>query len=242
MFSARGFAVNARFVLDNYSLGDKEVHGSFVTEAYVSVQLLGQEMVHISYNASRPEVALLAAGRHQKALSISSYNVNEISTDSYQLDGLYVQLSKAHMHDATLHVNNGLWQATFRARLYPYSTSNNEKKRLDLSFSQIDLNAAAKVAPHGIVGQTFDGDKIAVDGAQDDYSGKVVVTKAMGEGAIEGTASDYIVKSQYSTEFVYSRFTAEAAIPRDVSTLAGLKKKANNAGLVATSTNDNADA
>jgi len=241
MFSAHGFAVNARFVQDVYSLGDKEVHGSFITEAYVSVQLPGQDMVHIGYNATRPNVALLTVGRRQTVLSISPFNVNEMSIDMYELDGLRVELSKSHMHDATLLVKNGLWQATFKAHLYPFSTDNHEKKRLDLSFSQLDKNAAAKVAPHGLVGQTFDGDKIAVDGAQDDYSGKVVVTKAMGEGAIEGTASDYTVKSPYSTEFVYSRFSAEAAIPRDVSTLAGLKKKANNIGLVATTMNDNPD-
>ena len=30
-------------------------------------------------------------------------------------------------------------------------------------------NASGIVAPHGIIGQTWDGDGIAVDGAQDDY-------------------------------------------------------------------------
>ena len=37
--------------------------------------------------------------------------------------------------------------------------------------------ADLKVAPHGLIGQTFDGDGVAVDGAIDDYSAKVVVTK-----------------------------------------------------------------
>ena len=33
-----------------------------------------------------------------------------------------------------------------------------------------------EVAPHGLIGQTFDGDDIAIDGAVDDYSGKIVTT------------------------------------------------------------------
>ena len=51
--------------------------------------------------------------------------------------------------------------------------------------------------------QTFDGDGIAIDGALDDYSGKVVVTKAMGEGAIEGVADDYKIprQSPFSTAY-----------------------------------------
>jgi hypothetical protein len=239
MFSASGFAVNALFVHDVYSLGDKEVHGSFITEAYVSVHLPGHEVVHVSYNATRPDVALLAAGPRQTALAISSFDVNELAVDSFDLDGVHVKLSKSHMDEAALVVNNGFWEVTCRARLYPYSTTNHQKKRLDLSFSQIDKNAAAKVMPHGIVGQTFDGDKMAVDGAQDDYAGKRVVTKAMGEGAIEGTAADYVVKSPYSVEFVYSRFAAKSAPPRDVSKLAGLKKVVASAGFIATTMNDN---
>jgi hypothetical protein len=239
MFSAPGFAVNARFMHDVYSLGQTEVHGSFITEAYVSVQLPGQAILHIGYNATRPDLALLTSGNRESGLSISPFNVNEASEDFFELDGLRVVLSKTHMNDAALVVSNGIWRTTFRGHLYPYATTNHEKKRLDLSFSQVDTKVAAKVAPHGLVGQTFDGDKIAVDGAQDDYSGKVVYTKAMGEGAIEGKASDYVVKSPYSVDFVYSRFNVEAALPRDVSKLTGPKKKVETVGFEATTMNDN---
>ena len=55
--------------------------------------------------------------------------------------------------------------------------------------------------------QTFDGDGVAIDGAIDDYSGKVVVTKAMGEGAIEGVAADYKLPAgdPFSTKFKCDR-------------------------------------
>jgi len=242
MFSARGFAVNARFDHDVYSLGDTEVHGSFITKAYVSVQLPGQkDAVQISFDATRPDLAQLAIGRRRTGLAISPFGVNEANIDTFTQDELVVTLSKPHMNTAVLEVSDGFWRVVCKARLYPYSTTNKEKKRLDISFSQLNKDAAAKVAPHGLVGQTFDGDNIAVDGAQDDYQGKVVVTKAMGEGAIEGTASDYAVPTPFSVDFAYSRFYAEVAAPRDVSKLAGLKKKveAGSKTMEASSTNDN---
>ena len=49
---------------------------------------------------------------------------------------------------------------------------------MDISIGARTEFAALKVAPHGLLGQTFDGDNIAVDGAVDDYSPSVVVTKA----------------------------------------------------------------
>ena len=50
-------------------------------------------------------------------------------------------------------------------------------QRLDISIGVRTEFAALKVTPHGLLGQTFDGDNIAVDGAVDDYSPSVVVTK-----------------------------------------------------------------
>jgi len=225
MFSAHGFAVNARFAHDTYSLGAKEVHGSFITEAYVNVQLPRQDIMQISFNASCPHMANLIVGQRVMALSISPFDTNEIGLDTFEQDNLVVVLSKLHMSMAELQVSDGFWRLTCRAHLYPYSTTNKDKKRLDLSFSQLNKDAAATVAPHGLVGQTFDGDNVAVDGAQDDYNSRVVVTKAMGEGGIVGVASDYRVPSPHSVEFAYSRFYAESAPPRDVSKLTGLKKR-----------------
>ena len=52
-------------------------------------------------------------------------------------------------------------------------------QRLDISIQSLKSSANLAVAPHGLIGQTFDGDAIAVDGAVDDYSTKVVVTKVL---------------------------------------------------------------
>ena len=79
------------------------------------------------------------------------------------------------------------------------------------------------VAPHGLIGQSYDGDDTGIDGAQDDYrnGGTEMSTSAQAEGAIEGTGADYKLASAFATNFKYSRFDAERAAPRDLSTLQG---------------------
>jgi hypothetical protein len=172
-------------------------------------------------------------------LAISAFSINEMSIDTMEHEGLRLSLSKNHANHASLSITDGKWEVNAVARLYPYNTQNNNKKHLDLTFKPISDSA---VAPHGLIGQTFDGDNIAVDGAQDDYSGKIVVTKAMGEGAIEGTASDYAIDPQnlFSTDFKFSRFGAKRASPRDISKLGGAKRALSNKPAVSGAYNDQA--
>ena len=81
------------------------------------------------------------------------------------------------------------------------------------------------VAPHGILGQSFDGSGIAVDGAVDPkpQPGELMTTRAMAEGSIEGGWQDYVMPSPYATFFRYSRFGLTKADPRNVSALSGRK-------------------
>ena len=132
--------------------------------------------------------------------------------------------------------------------------SGPAKWRLDIAMRPLDgttgLEAehgtASKTCyPHGIIGQSWDGDDIAVDGATDDYTFKpedpVVTTKAMAEGAIEGKPADYeLAAGEETGSFAYSRFdkTADAiCAPRDVSKLAG-KKTARAQSAEAAGSND----
>ena len=79
--------------------------------------------------------------------------------------------------------------------------------------------------PHGLIGQSFDGDQLKADGKKDDYSRNgSVTTEAMAEGAIEGTARDYAVAGPFETRFRYSRFDKTRCGPRS---LVGLKLRAS---------------
>merc|ERR1719424_2671978 len=83
------------------------------------------------------------------------------------------------------------------------------------------------VHPHGIIGQAWDGDGLAVDGETDKFpafrpspdAAAEFTTTAMAKGAIEGVPSDYKMPSAYMTAFKYSRFGVTKAPPRDVANL-----------------------
>jgi len=92
----------------------------------------------------------------------------------------------------------------------------------------------AKVAPHGLLGQTYDDDNAPLHGKRDSYAvlddgtrtderrspGGVVTTRARGEGAIEGHAEMYRVRRPYDTEFAFTRFGRTTHLPaRNVSLL-----------------------
>ena len=91
------------------------------------------------------------------------------------------------------------------------------------------------VAPHGLLGQTYDRDNLEVNGRRDDYSrlddgrpaasrtgvGGDVTTRAKAEGAIEGRLDDYRVRSDFATAFRFSRFDAASAPVRNASALGG---------------------
>lgn len=100
---------------------------------------------------------------------------------------------------------------------------------IDLQMAPKSISALQPVAPHGVVGQSFDDDGIAVDGAMDKYNtgkGQVSTTSAQAEGAIEGSHEEYRMSSFFDTNFKYSRFDATVAKPRDVSKLTGTKRQA----------------
>ena len=82
--------------------------------------------------------------------------------------------------------------------------------------------------PHGLVGQSFDGDGVSTSGRVDDYSSNdsssVVTTRAMAEGAIEGVAEDYVVVRPFfvrSKRSRYGRRHDDVCSPRDALALSG---------------------
>jgi hypothetical protein len=96
---------------------------------------------------------------------------------------------------------------------------------LDTSFRPLNTSVPA-IAPHGLIGQSFDGSKLTVHGKRDNYGhGRFFKTSAQGEGAIEGTYQDYIVAGPFATLFTFSRFGVQTPVaPRDVAALTGLKE------------------
>ena len=109
------------------------------------------------------------------------------------------------------------------------------KLRMNIEVQPLYDTATDMVAPHGLLGQTYDEDGIPTHGKRDSYEmldngfptrsrqgiGGIVTTRAKAEGAIEGTAEMYRVKHAFDTKFLFSRFGLRYAPPRNVSMLRG---------------------
>jgi hypothetical protein len=91
-----------------------------------------------------------------------------------------------------------------------YDRISGPKHRLDLAMRPLVLERQLSVWPHGLIGQSFDGDSEPLGGRRDSYQADtgVVWTAAMAEGAIEGGWEDCRVTDGSSTHFRYSRFGA----------------------------------
>lgn len=105
------------------------------------------------------------------------------------------------------------WVVTISARPV-YNRVHGPKHRLDIGMKPRVAERDLSAWPHGVIGQSFDGDGMPIGGKKDNYTSGVVFTKAMAEGAIEGNASDYQVFDAYETRFKYSRFDATMANSR----------------------------
>ena len=100
---------------------------------------------------------------------------------------------------------------------YQWNWLSGPKVRLDLGITLRVPKESLQVAPHGIVGQSFDGDGIGIIGARDPVprAGTNLTTTAMAEGAIEGSWRDYVMASEYvDTAFKFSRGSGLRLRPR----------------------------
>merc|ERR1719174_3093507 len=122
----------------------------------------------------------------------------------------------------TLTVRTGSWHFTATTSPYPFGKleTNKNKVLLDVAIQPLYNPDTDAVAPHGILGQSYDQDKLAVDGKLDEETKGESTTAAQAEGAIEGSWEEYIVPSKFST------FGLAKAAPRDVSKLSGAKRAA----------------
>jgi len=240
LLSAYGLALNALFTHVTFFMGGmcercsrKTVHGSFMKVAYFRARTSTGTMLTVEYKADEPShAALTTSGAGEEALPFATEGDITVSqkmpdTIEHKQDDVSVTLTRKHAREAAVAVRNGDFEVTAASRYLGYAEQNKYMKRLDVSIKPLKDVARSEVAPHGLLGQTFDGDGVAVDGALDDYSANVVYTKALGEGAIEGQAADYELppNAPFSSVFKYTRFDAHAAPPRDTSKLNGVRRQ-----------------
>jgi len=252
MLSTSRLALNALFVKMSFVMGGKKsevegdlktVHGSAIKAVYFRALTAAGKTLTVEYKADEPSHAPLSV-KGGGSVGMEKQTEVEVHTEKpdgteYTVDDVKVLLTRKHKREAAITVSNGDFELKAASVYLAWAEKNKKRKRLDVSITPLRDVSASVVAPHGLIGQTFDGDGVAVDGATDDYSAYVVYTKAMGEGAIEGVASDYVIDraDPFSTAFKYSRFGASSAAPRDAAALTGLHRKVERPQLQSAGTN-----
>ena len=213
--------------------GGQTVAGSFFTRVALTVEVSANMTLHAKILAEQPGSFRLFG--------------------SDDAEGLYVNRTSLKIPDLSLSITpkgefrliaHGVKVLVQWAKLHtplntagqPVAKDDTSRWYLDVSFVALD-NTMPAVAPHGLIGQSFDGSKMTVHGKRDNYGrGRKFKTSAQGEGAIEGTYEDYIVAGPFATSFKFSRFGVQTPVaPRNVSALAGHKEPkavGTNAGSV----------
>jgi hypothetical protein len=108
------------------------------------------------------------------------------------------------------------WEFRLTKPRVEYPTRNSPCRRLEMSIVPRKFTPYTR-APHGLLGQSFDSNRLAVDGRQTNFEVAVVNMTEQAEGAIEGTYEDYIVRSPFDTDFKFTRYEPRTDyFPRDV--------------------------
>merc|ERR1719229_1666281 len=201
----------------DFAWNKRTVHGTKMSAAYWVVRTQKNKMIHIEYNTTGEGAAIYEDKTTPIVLA-------DEQSGEFVRDNLHVQFVEKNK----LRVKTEKWEMAATKSPFPFQNLNKGKVLLDVEIAALYDADSDIVAPHGIFGQAYDGDKIAVDGAVDTDRGTVTTTKAQAEGAIEGTWTDYKMESKFATQFKYTRFDATSAMHRDVSKLTGSKHAAGN--------------
>jgi len=247
MLSARNASLNVLFVHDDFRNPYKLVHGSAMkAAAWVLRTNITGRTVMIEYNAS-------SAMPNRALVRVSDSNVGVWvghGSKSFRLENVRVEMREKKQlgmgkngawHGVALIVSSGQWRTNVWCKPFPNAAANPGKALLNFHIEPLYDADSDPVAPHGLIGQSYDGDGQGIDGAVDDYTPDEVTTQAMAEGAIEGVATDYKVGSKFAIDFRFSRFDKLSAKPRDVSMLSGSKSAHKDGEPVSTSAGAGAD-
>jgi hypothetical protein len=190
-------------------------------------------LLELEYNATHAAKARLR--KIPPGAAIASINWTHILPGKGHVTYENVNISISVNRELT--VSTGSWIISVQISSFPFSERNRHKVLLDVAISPergYDPDADP-VAPHGLIGQSYDGDGIGISGAVDDpvkdgksdrTSRKELTTRAQAEGAIEGDISEYRVANRFDTNFKYSRFDSDKAPHRDTLKLSGTRSNA----------------
>ena len=211
--SSSNVSVNVRTDNSTFMLGKSTIHGSFMTEVHVAMLTTATATALPRwFNVSFWGAELNDGGWSYRMINGTCSKVNSPNPSKFTLgphnakvcDNLV--LKTAHS-SATISTTE--WEITVTGQPI-YSRIDGPHRRIDLELKQKVSDHEFKLQPHGLVGQSFDGDDAARHGRLDAYpppnATAEFTTSAMAQGAIDGVAAEYVMGSRYATSFKYSAF------------------------------------
>ena len=219
MLSTQDLLVNVRTPLATFELKGSTVHVSFLTEVHLAWHdAPAQRWLNASFWAA--EVGDHNFGWRAVNLTCGS-EPGERAKAMYYNTRRTCGAAALSQGYSSLEVVLPEWRVSVTPQLV-FGHLEGPRHRLDLSLVPRVPEAELAVWPHGLIGQSFDGDGAPLSGRVDDYSTPVVHTSAMAEGAIEGTADDYRVPTAFGAAFRFSRLGAlpGQTRPRDAAAIA----------------------
>jgi len=214
LLSAKNVSFNVRMEEADFNWAKRLVHGTKMAAAYWTIRTYRGNTLMVEYSAKAGETSAQVTEKDRRTVIVKD------GQPPLSVDNVWIQLVGKALTVAT-----DKWSFKAEKSAFPFARldTNKNKVLLDVSISPLYNADSDVVAPHGIIGQAYDGDALAVDGRIDTDRSAESTTKAQAEGAIEGDWKDYIMASGFRTDFKFSRFDAKAAKPRDVSKLTGGK-------------------
>ena len=221
--SAPGFAMNVRIHLSDFWLHKRAllVHGSFMTQAHFNVR----GVLNMTFDAARMNSLNYAWDMLTGTCGTNRFAVGPHGVYNCSAGAVLVQAEYS-----SVEVRAEGWEVRVTSQpVYDWITGPHHR---------LDIRAAAKTPrrgggggattrglcdAHGVLGQSFT--QTRREGARDDYpAAGEFTTRAMGEGAIDGTAEDYEVLAPYEWRFRFSAFEKakceSASLSQTGSTLA----------------------
>jgi len=208
---------NSSFVLYSAETSAKfTVHGTFITEAHLVGRTSKHRFFNVTFAADRGVATASCAPASEANKADPTITIGKGRGGS--CDNLRIEMAP---NDVMMTLTTPDWQVTIAQRRI-LGRISGPHQRLDLNIQLQTAEHKLPTSPHGIIGQAWDGDGLAVHGNVDEYpttDGAVLTSYAMAEGAIEGVADDYEVASRYETGFKFSRFGTRGVPARNHSAL-----------------------
>jgi len=204
--SSKNISVNVKIENSIFKLGNLLVNGSFMTEVHISALTTQNRWFNITFKTNEIDdptrLVYGSCAKGNKNIYFNLYPKRSKICDNLRIERDYWSIQANFIE----------WDVGVHAK-HIYDRISGPYHRVDVQFFQKKLYQDFHTPPHGIVGQSFDNSTLPRFGKIDIYPNRRnyenFTTSAMGEGAIDGQAKDYIMKWKYGTDFKFSRFDSE---------------------------------